>query len=148
MNRSTSSCSRFMGLREELAWANTKNKYNIDNYSSRDDGPLYSWDNLRHDGIKVLARRDRFYSVSSSIQMPSSHIMHYRILGDSTFSDHHLVSFRINLSNNVLGGSSWKTNARFLQEAKDPIKALWESSPPQMQFFTKLRKIIKTKSSL
>ena len=48
--------------------------------------------------------------------------MHYKILGDSTFFNHHMVSFYINLRNNAQSGSTWKTNARFLQEAKDPIK--------------------------
>ena len=70
--------------------------------------------------------------------------MHYKILGDSTFSNHHPVSFRINLSNSALGGSSWKAHTRFLQEAKNPIKALWVASPPQTPFFTKLRKIIRS----
>lgn len=61
-DRSTSSYSWLMGVKEELAWADLKNKYNIKN-----DGPLYSWDNLREDGIIVLARQDRFCSFSSSL---------------------------------------------------------------------------------
>lgn len=69
--------------------------------------------------------------------------MHYKILGDSSFSDHHPVSFLINLSNSPPGGSSWKANAGYLQEVKDPIKALWKASLPQMPFLTKLRKVVK-----
>ena len=61
----------------------------------------------------------------------------------STFSDHHLVSFQINFSNNTPGGSSWKANGRFLLEAREPIKALWKTLLPQMVFFTKLRKVVK-----
>lgn len=84
LDRSTSLCNRFMGLKEDLAWTNIKNKYNIKDNFSKDEGPLYSWDNIREDGIRVLAKLDRFYSFLSSIQNPSSHIMHYQILGDST----------------------------------------------------------------
>lgn len=32
---------------------------------------------------------------------------------------------------------------RFFQEAKEPIKTLWETSPLQMCLFTKLRKIVR-----
>lgn len=38
--------------------------HNIDDYFSRGDGPIYSWINLQDDGIRVLARLDRFYSFS------------------------------------------------------------------------------------
>lgn len=69
--------------------------------------------------------------------------MHYKVLGDSSFSDHHPVSPLINLRNSSPGGSYWKVNARFLQEAKEHVKALWEVSSSQMLFFTKLRKVVK-----
>lgn len=89
LERSTSSCSWLMGLKEELTWTNLKNKYNIEDYFSKSEDPLYSWDNLREDAIRALARLDKFYAFSSSIQNPSSHSMHYKNLGNSTFSDHH-----------------------------------------------------------
>ena len=101
VDKSTSSYSHLMELKKELAWVDIKNKYNIEDYFSRNKGPLYSWDNLRKDGIKVLARLDRFYSFSSSIQNPSSHITQYKIMGDSTFCDHHPISFQINLNNSA-----------------------------------------------
>ena len=37
-----SSCSHLMGWKKELAWANVINKYNIDGYLSRNDGPIFS----------------------------------------------------------------------------------------------------------
>lgn len=40
---------------------------NIQDCFNKDDGSIYSWDNLRDDGIKVLARLDRFDSFSSSV---------------------------------------------------------------------------------
>ena len=54
----------------------------------------------------------------------SSHVVQYKIICDSSFCDNHLVTFPIDLSDTPLGGSSWKVNAKFLQEAKDPIKVL------------------------
>lgn len=57
--------------------------------------------------------------------------------------DCHPIYFIINLSNSPPGSSSWKANARYLQESKDPIKAFWEASPSQMPFFTKLREVVK-----
>lgn len=66
-----------------------------------------------------------------------------RYLEIQLFFYHHPISFLINFSNSPPGGSSWKANARFLQEAKDLIKAIREASPPHMPFFTNLRKIIK-----
>lgn len=41
----------FMGLKEETTWTNIKNKFNIDNYFSRGDGPIYSQDDLRRGWI-------------------------------------------------------------------------------------------------
>ena len=83
LDRSISACSCLMRLKEELAWVNIKNKYSIEIDFSKGDGFVYSSDNLRDDDIRVLARLDRFYSFASSV--PSSHIMHYKILGDSSF---------------------------------------------------------------
>lgn len=40
---STSSYSQLLGVKEELAWADLKNKYNTEDYFSKNDGPLYSW---------------------------------------------------------------------------------------------------------
>jgi hypothetical protein len=65
-----------MRLKDELAWINTKNKYSIEINSSNGDGVVYSWDNLRDDGIRFLAMLNRFYSFASSVQIPSSHIMY------------------------------------------------------------------------
>jgi hypothetical protein len=42
--------------------------------------------------MAVLAWLDRFYSFSNSTQHPSSHVVHYQNIGDSSFSYHHLVS--------------------------------------------------------
>lgn len=50
LDRSTSSCNWLMGVKEELARVDLKYKYNIEDYFSMNDGPLYSWDNLREDG--------------------------------------------------------------------------------------------------
>lgn len=69
-----------------------------------------------------------------------SHIVHYKIFGDLSFSKHHLVSLLINLSNSPLGGSSWNANASFLQDVKDPIKALREAAPSLMSFLSNLVK--------
>lgn len=101
------------------------------------------WINVWDMASKVLARLDRLYSFLSSIQNSSSRIIQYKIQGDSTFSDHHPVSFQINLSKNTPRGSLWKSNGRFLLEAWEPIKALWKMLPPHMAFFTKLRKVVK-----
>jgi hypothetical protein len=112
-------------LKKKLTWAYIKNNY-IEDYLSGDDGPIYSWDNFRDDGIRVLVKLERLYLFSNFVQKPSSHIMHFKILGDSPFLNHHRVSLLIDLSTSPLGGSSWKVNARFLQEAKGSIKVVWE----------------------
>lgn len=72
---------------------------------------------------KVIVELDRFYSFSNSVHNHDFYVVHYKILGDSSFVDNHPHSFLINLSSNLQGGSSWRANPRFLQEAKDPIKA-------------------------
>lgn len=66
-----------------------------------------------------------------------------KILGDSSFSNHHPISLLINLNSSSLGGSSWNVNARFTQEIKEHVKALWETFTPQMLSSTKLRKVVK-----
>ena len=65
LERSTSSCSWFTGLREDLACVDIKKKYNIDNYFNRDDDPSYSYNNLRENDTRVFATLDRFYYFSS-----------------------------------------------------------------------------------
>lgn len=60
LDRSTSTCSSLMRLKDELAWINTKNKYSIEINSSNGDGVVYSWDNLRDDGIRFFAMLNRF----------------------------------------------------------------------------------------
>lgn len=98
LDRCLSSCSHLMGFKEEFAWENIKNKCNIEEYFNRTDGPIYLWENLRDGGIRIIARLDRFHSFASSVQSPSSRIMQFKILGDSTRSYHHHASFLINLS--------------------------------------------------
>lgn len=143
LDRSTLSYSQLMSLKEKLTWLAIKSKFNIEDYFSRHNGPIYLWDNLQDDGIQVLARLHRFYIFSNVDQNHYSHIVHYKISGDSSFSKCHPISLLINLSNSPLGGSSHNVNASILQDAKDPFKVLREAAPSQMSFFTKLRKIIK-----
>lgn len=64
-------------------------------------------------------------------------------MGDSSFFDHHWVSLLINLRNCPPRGLSWKANATFFQEARDLLKALCETLPPGLPFFTKLRKTVR-----
>ena len=56
LDRSASSCRRLMGLKKELVWVDIKSKYNIEDYSSKNDGPLSSWDNLEEADVRVLVR--------------------------------------------------------------------------------------------
>lgn len=81
-----------------------KHLNNIDDYCIRDGGPTYSWANLRDDISRVLARLDILYSFSSSIRNTSFHMMQSKILSDSNFYDHHLVSLIVNLSVSPPGG--------------------------------------------
>ena len=124
-----------MGLKEELASAYIKNKYNNGDYFSRIYGLICSWDNVRDDGIRILTRLDKFYCFPSLVQIMCFDIMNYKMLGNSTFSDHHPISLLIDLSDSHPGGSSWKANVGFFQDVKDPIKVSWEASPPHMSFF-------------
>lgn len=66
-----------------------------------------------------------------------------KILGVSSFSNHHPISLLINLNTSSLGGSSWNVNAKFIQVIKEHVKALWEAFTPQMLFFIELRKVVK-----
>lgn len=76
-------------------------------------------------------RLNRFIPSPIKFITLTSHVVHYKILGDSSFFFYnHPGSSLINLSTNLQRGSSWRVDARFLQEAKEPIKALWEASPP------------------
>ena len=71
--------------------------------------------------------------------------MHYKILGDSSFFDHHQISL---LSTCSPGSFSWKVNSKFLQETNDSIKALWEASPPQMPSLQNLRNLLNVINNL
>ena len=83
----------------------------------------------------------------SSVQNPSFHILHYKILDDSSFSDHHPISLLINLSASAPPAprvvSIGRVMLDFFKEAKDSFHVLWDALSSQMPTFTKLTKVVK-----
>lgn len=67
--------------------------YDFFNHSAR---IKYTWDNKRKAGQRTLKRLDRFYCFASGGPEPSSHILEYAILSDSSLSDHLPISLHMN----------------------------------------------------
>ena len=128
----TSSCSHLMRLKEEFLWGDIKNIYDIEDFLSIVEGSIFSWNNWRMMSFMYLLDWVDFTcsQVWSKIHLPIFHIIGFLVVHRS-------------LSTRPLGGSSWKANDKIFQEAKDHLKVLWDVLPPQMPFFTKLRKVVK-----
>ena len=63
----------------------------------RDKGLKYSWDNLREDGKRILARVDKVYVFQDHSPQPSRIIDKYRIRGDIGLLDHMPISISLKL---------------------------------------------------
>jgi len=82
---------------------------------------LYSWDNAKVDGDRVMARLDRIYLFSKSV---NSHrkVLEYRIRGDHFRSDHSPVSFILEIAKPPSRPSHWSMFAQYFDAADQDIR--------------------------
>jgi exonuclease III len=138
-------CGRILTGMELLDFNAFKAQFLLQDFFSRQNAIIYSWDNLRRDGERVLARLDRVYSFACEQGQPSQHIKEYIILGNCCHSDHKPVLFKLDYKDSRVKGAKYKMNGAYL---KDPavverLKRTWVGLPNRLKFFAKLKRTVR-----
>ena len=97
----------------------------------------FSWDNLRTDGVRVLARLDWIYIFSNTPGQGVWTLKSYAIRGDNTWNDHHAVV--VELGTAMARKSRWKMNSSLLDTTRLVIEHTWRSCRPTSSFPAKLK---------
>jgi hypothetical protein len=83
----TSKCGGMLPLAEPATFMAMKSHLQVSNNALSPSSQKFSWDNLRQDGSRVLARLDHVY-LFQAIGTTSRKLVSYRICGDLAWSDH------------------------------------------------------------
>jgi hypothetical protein len=111
---------------ERLGFNELKAQLNVEK-SPRSPGSLrYSWNNLRQDGHRIIARLDRCY-VFQSTGIAARKIIAYRIKGDTGRSDHQPVNLSIESEPGQSKPNHWHMSTYHLEEALPSLKNLYLS---------------------
>jgi hypothetical protein len=97
----------------------------------------FSWNNLREDRARILARLDRLYLFEESETRPQK-LLSYRICGGTTGLDHLPLETSIQLKDRVGHKSRWHMFTYWLEEAAPKLKELWQAQPHTNSFFSKI----------
>jgi hypothetical protein len=111
-----------------------KTQLQVDDFFNYSQDITLSWDNRRTGPERVLARLDRIYYFSSGTSEQGAHIQTYRILGDSTLSDHLPLFFELELTPEQLASAHYKVNNAYLVNLKVITELVnkWKSYPPTL----------------
>lgn len=141
----SSSCGHILSGMEKFEFDRLKAHCQVEDYFNYSSPLNFSWDNKRKDGPRVLARLDRFYSFTNLDPNQSTHITSYDILGDCGLSDHLPIRLVIQLQVPNVKGSNYKMNGAYLKDPLviDQLKNIWISAPPSLEFFGKIRRVVK-----
>jgi hypothetical protein len=139
----SSMCGKLIPDRERVVFSQLVAQLGVaDDYPST--SPIkYSWDNKRHDGVRVLIRLDRIYTFQA-VSPGVTPVAEYYIKGDSVHSDHLAVWCKILLAPEPRKPSAYIMSSFYLKnaEVKAQFERIW-SSNPGLNFFGKLRRCIK-----
>jgi hypothetical protein len=127
-------------IRERQIFEAMKSSLNIEDNPRSTKSLKFSWDNLRSDGSRCLARLDRMYLFNSHPSSERRQLLHYSIRGDMTCSDHHPVITIIQFEDRPRRASKWKMSSALLDKAFVEISDRWKIAA---SFFTKLHPILK-----
>jgi hypothetical protein len=106
---------------------------------------MFTWDNLRRDGERVLTRLNKVYSFACEQGHPSSHIKEYVILGNSCHSDHKPVLFKLEYEETHAKGARYKMNGAFLKDpgVVEQLRRTWMNLPEEQIFFAKMKRTVR-----
>jgi hypothetical protein len=79
----TSPCGKLLPLQERFFFNDLKCQFGVEDNPRSRGNLLYSWDNLREDGTRILACLDRMYVFKNMAGQASRKILHYAIKGDN-----------------------------------------------------------------
>lgn len=102
----TNACSCLIPLQKWSFFFSLKRHLNIFE-SPRTGGVKFSWDNLRDDGTRVLARLDKIYTPIRSDSNPPCQVVDCVIRGDNRWSNHKPVFAQIRFSAGLQKRSRW-----------------------------------------
>jgi exonuclease III len=114
-----------IGEQERVAFAALVDYLQIQDFFDYSGSLTFSWDNKRRQGIRTLKRMDRFYCFPSGRPSLSNHVTSYKILRDSTISDHLPMELKLELQTPKARRSSYKVNNFYLQD-KEVIATMTE----------------------
>lgn len=135
-------CGKMLPAQERLLFNSLKDTILVSEPPLTSSSLIYSWDNSRANGARVLARLDRYYIFPDS--PPNSRkVLEYRIRGDHTRSDHCPVFFTLELSNPTPCPSRWIMSSAHFNETTPEIRAIWTAALIQAPFFQKLKRVIR-----
>jgi hypothetical protein len=143
--KKSSGSGRILAGMEKTEFDLFKSHLQIYDFFSPHSKLLFSWDNLRRDGGRILARLDRVYAFASDQGLLSSHVKTYEILGTSCHSNHKPVLFRIETQLTRPRGARFKMNGSYLQDPTvvTQLKTRWSNYPNHLIFFSKIKRSIR-----
>ena len=93
-----SACGRLVPMAKRMVFEALKTFLQVEELARLVDSSKFSWDNYRMDGLRILARVDRFYErfyVFRNLATATRRIISYRIKKDAGYSDHLLVELAV-----------------------------------------------------
>jgi endonuclease/exonuclease/phosphatase family metal-dependent hydrolase len=131
----SSMCGKLIPVGEKIVFTQLTSLLGVeDNFSP--SGPIrFTWDNKRRDGMRVLARLDRIY-VFQATAPGLEPVEEYVIKGDSVFSDHLAVWYKLALLSKPKRRSTYKMSTFFLKdkEVRLQVERIWRANPNQKFF--------------
>ena len=123
-------------MTEQLVFEALKAFLQVGEPARLSDSLKFSWNNYRQDGLRILARLDRFY-IFQSLPTTYRQIIAYKIRGDTGWSDHMPVELSLQLQGRPRS-SRWHMNTFHLDMVLPELSRLWQEQPSGATFFSKV----------
>ena len=111
-------CSRMISGHEKMLFNALKDAFMIQEPTREVNGLSYTWDNLRFNGVRILAKLDRCYSFTLDARRL---VIRCRINRDATNFNHNPILVSVQLGSELPRPSRWKMSTRYLREMKSRL---------------------------
>jgi hypothetical protein len=76
----------------------------------------FSWDNQRLGKARIMVTLDRVYIAKGLFQNQANKVAQYAIRGDRVISNHHPISYAMELMDTLTRSCCWKMNTRHFEQ--------------------------------
>ncbi len=135
----SSMCGKLIPNKERFSWDALKLALEIHEPTRSNRSLKLSWDNQKSGGKIIMPRLDWIYIPNYTTSNQASNSSHYFVKGDGIRSNHHLVSYMLEIVKIAQKTSIGKWILNSLGRSK---KECTKIQPERAIFFTKLRKVI------